>query len=296
MSPATIATVNGIKASLANELPVDRLTEESTERCQDMFKQLENCNINLKVLTETLIGTVVSKFKSHEKLGPIAKNLVKKWKKAARENKLTSAKKLRARESVSDLPLADEWKDLPPLRQNIAKKLNSLLELSRNEMINAGLNSEAFNSVCISCATEIEVAIEKKHGRDHSDYKSKARSLVFNLKKNGSLRNQLLMGATTSSELISMASEDLATSEKTKERDAEVSKLRDSRLLDWDQKNENKINEMCGIKGDLLQASLFTCGRCKSIKTTSTQKQTRSADEPMTVFVLCLNCGNRWKC
>ncbi len=53
---------------------------------------------------------------------------------------------------------------------------------------------------------------------------------------------------------------------------------------------------MCGIKGELLKASLFTCGRCKSIKTTSTQKQTRSADEPMTVFVLCMNCGNRWKC
>jgi hypothetical protein len=47
----------------------------------------------------------------------------------------------------------------------------------------------------------------------------------------------------------------------------------------------DKINEMCGIKGELLQASLFTCGRCKSVKTTSTQKQTRSADEPMTVFV-----------
>jgi transcription elongation factor S-II len=45
-----------------------------------------------------------------------------------------------------------------------------------------------------------------------------------------------------------------------------------------------------------MTASLFTCGRCKSVKTTSTQKQTRSADEPMTVFVLCLNCGNRWKC
>jgi len=296
MSPATIATVNDIKASLAKELPVDGLTEESTERCQDMFKQLENCNMNLKVLTETLIGTVVSKFKIHETLGPIAKSLVKKWKKAARESNRPSAKKPEARESVSDLPMAPEWTDLPPLRQNIAKKLNSLLELSRKEMIDAGLNAEAFTGVCVSCATEIEAAIEKEHGRDHSDYKTKARSLVFNLKKNASLRSQLLMGATAPGELISMSSEHLATSEKKQERDAEVDRLRDSRLLDWDQKNESKINEMCGIKGDLLQASLFTCSRCKSIKTTSTQKQTRSADEPMTVFVFCLNCGKRWKC
>lgn len=40
---------------------------------------------------------------------------------------------------------------------------------------------------------------------------------------------------------------------------------------------------------------LFTCGKCKTKKTTYTQKQTRSADEPMTTFVLCKNCGNRWK-
>ena len=40
----------------------------------------------------------------------------------------------------------------------------------------------------------------------------------------------------------------------------------------------------------------FKCGKCKSMKTTYTQAQTRSADEPMTTFVTCLNCNNRWKC
>lgn len=40
---------------------------------------------------------------------------------------------------------------------------------------------------------------------------------------------------------------------------------------------------------------MFECGRCKSTKTTYTQKQTRSADEPMTTFVTCGNCKNRWK-
>ena len=90
--------------------------------------------------------------------------------------------------------------------------------------------------------------------------------------------------------------EQLQTEEKAKKVADTVNKLRNSRWLDWERANEKKINEMCGIRGEMLKASLFTCGRCKSIKTTSTQKQTRSADEPMTVFVLCLNCGNRWKC
>jgi DNA-directed RNA polymerase subunit M/transcription elongation factor TFIIS len=40
----------------------------------------------------------------------------------------------------------------------------------------------------------------------------------------------------------------------------------------------------------------FKCGKCHQKKTQYRQMQTRSADEPMTVFVRCVNCGNRWKC
>jgi transcription elongation factor S-II len=40
----------------------------------------------------------------------------------------------------------------------------------------------------------------------------------------------------------------------------------------------------------------FQCRKCKSKFTEYYQLQTRSADEPMTTFVTCLNCENRWKC
>jgi DNA-directed RNA polymerase subunit M/transcription elongation factor TFIIS len=40
---------------------------------------------------------------------------------------------------------------------------------------------------------------------------------------------------------------------------------------------------------------MFKCGKCKSYKTTYYQLQTRSADEPLTTFHSCLNCGKRWK-
>lgn len=39
----------------------------------------------------------------------------------------------------------------------------------------------------------------------------------------------------------------------------------------------------------------YTCGKCKSRKTVYTSMQIRSADEPMTNFVRCLNCGKSWK-
>jgi transcription elongation factor S-II len=40
----------------------------------------------------------------------------------------------------------------------------------------------------------------------------------------------------------------------------------------------------------------FTCRKCRSNKCSYYQLQTRSADEPMTTYVQCIDCGNRWKC
>ena len=40
---------------------------------------------------------------------------------------------------------------------------------------------------------------------------------------------------------------------------------------------------------------MFTCKKCKSKKCTYYELQTRSADEPATIFVTCLDCGKNWK-
>lgn len=45
-----------------------------------------------------------------------------------------------------------------------------------------------------------------------------------------------------------------------------------------------------------MATDIYKCGRCKKRECSFYQLQTRSADEPMTTFVTCLNCGNRWKC
>ena len=55
-------------------------------------------------------------------------------------------------------------------------------------------------------------------------------------------------------------------------------------------KDENKFSPKIEASTDDFQ-----CSKCKSKKCTFYQLQTRSADEPMTTFVTCLNCGNRWK-
>lgn len=45
----------------------------------------------------------------------------------------------------------------------------------------------------------------------------------------------------------------------------------------------------------IVTTTLFKCSRCRQNKCTFREIQLRSADEPMTVFIACLNCGHRWK-
>ena len=42
------------------------------------------------------------------------------------------------------------------------------------------------------------------------------------------------------------------------------------------------------------RTSEYKCGRCKEKNCTYYQLQVRSSDEPMTTFINCLNCGNKW--
>jgi len=52
-------------------------------------------------------------------------------------------------------------------------------------------------------------------------------------------------------------------------------------------------------KYDVQQEAMtdtFKCRKCHSKKCSYYQMQTRSADEPMTTFVTCIECANRWKC
>jgi transcription elongation factor S-II len=63
----------------------------------------------------------------------------------------------------------------------------------------------------------------------------------------------------------------------------------------FDIKRKDLEMEASRAKGDEGYSGMFTCKRCYKKKVTYTQAQTRSADEPMTTFFCCLECGNRWK-
>jgi len=122
-------------------------------------------------------------------------------------------------------------------------------------------------------------------------YIDQARSIRFNLKDAHNLRFRTgvlanLTGCTTFSpeKLPKMSADDMASSEKLKQRETLRKEAAEEIQTDW------------AVRHGQLQASgTFWCGKCKKNKTTYFQMQTRSSDEPMTTFVTCLNCHNRWK-
>jgi DNA-directed RNA polymerase subunit M/transcription elongation factor TFIIS len=55
-------------------------------------------------------------------------------------------------------------------------------------------------------------------------------------------------------------------------------------------RDESKMSQRIEASTDM-----FTCKRCKSKKCTYYELQTRSADEPATIFITCIDCGKNWR-
>ena len=130
--------------------------------------------------------------------------------------------------------------------------------------------------------SQIEEAIYQEIRNTDMKYKNRVRSRISNLKdaKNPNLRKNVLCGNIPPDLFARMTAEEMASDE-----------LKEMR------KNLTKeaIREHQMAKTGGTQTDLFTCGKCKKKNCTYTQVQTRSADEPMTTFVVCNKCGNRWK-
>uniref|UniRef100_A0A182NBC5 Transcription elongation factor n=1 Tax=Anopheles dirus TaxID=7168 RepID=A0A182NBC5_9DIPT len=129
---------------------------------------------------------------------------------------------------------------------------------------------------------ELEEAIFVEFKNTDMRYKNRVRSRVANLKdpKNPSLRANFVSGAITAQRLAKMTSEEMASDEMKHLRDRFVKEAI----------NDAQLATVQGTKTDLLK-----CGKCKKRNCTYNQLQTRSADEPMTTFVMCNECGHRWK-
>jgi transcription elongation factor S-II len=136
--------------------------------------------------------------------------------------------------------------------------------------------------VAVATAVDIECAMFSELGGVGSEYKMKARELKFNLgdAKNKDLRAEVLEGALAPATLVKMTSKDLANSEMKAERQ----KL-----------HQHFLREAAAGNTQTATTDEFRCGKCKKRECTYYELQTRGADEPLTVFVSCTNCQNRWR-
>uniref|UniRef100_A0AAY4A989 Transcription elongation factor A protein 3-like n=1 Tax=Denticeps clupeoides TaxID=299321 RepID=A0AAY4A989_9TELE len=154
------------------------------------------------------------------------------------------------------------------------------------EMLSAALRTDDdFKDYGVNCeamASEIEDYIYQENKATDMKYKNRVRSRISNLKdpKNPNLRKNVLAGAIDLMRIATMSAEEMASDE--------LKHLRN--VMTQEAIREHQMAKTGGTTTDLLQ-----CGKCKKKNCTYNQVQTRSADEPMTTFVLCNECGNRWK-
>lgn len=65
----------------------------------------------------------------------------------------------------------------------------------------------------------------------------------------------------------------------------------------WKELIEKKMKRDESRTNQHIEASttMYSCKKCKSKRCTYYEMQTRSADEPATIFLSCLDCGKNWK-
>lgn len=131
-------------------------------------------------------------------------------------------------------------------------------------------------------ANQIEQEIFSLYRSTDKNYVVKVRLLRSNLgHKEHELRDSVMSGLTTPGRLVTMTYEELAPDSVKKERQ---------------QSREFHTKDIQSAKPeDLAESDQYECKRCHKRMVKLYQMQTRSADEPMTTFVTCVNCGNRWR-
>jgi len=165
------------------------------------------------------------------------------------------------------------------IRSKIVTKFNSLLN---NEIISRRIEKSIYNYT-------IQLSKKKKIPRKWSSivfknlYLSKIRSIYSNIDSNSYIKNKEFKNKILTNQI-------------------DVDNIGKLSVYDiypeiWKELFDNKIKRdklKYEIKPEAM-TDVFKCRKCNSRSCSYYEVQTRSADEPMTQFINCLDCGNRWR-
>lgn len=285
-----------IKSTVSN---LERATDDDTIR-----KLLNILNDGVtpseKLLRETKVGIAVNKFRGHEdqRISSLVKKMIRYWKEAVLAEKL---KKKQTAPEHAALPASQA-----ELRANpgvvVPKKSHTGPRNPKTDGVNVDLYGDTTRNASVAAlytalaieqddpssritrvATDIEMEVFKSENLNVAGpYRNRLRTLTMNLRnrKNPELRERILAGAISAKTFINMSPNEMAPDALKQE----IEKLQKQNLFDAQGATEKRA-----------VTDRFTCGKCKHKKVSYYQMQTRSADEPLTTFCTCENCGNRWK-
>ncbi|KAF9974068.1 RNA polymerase II elongation factor [Actinomortierella ambigua] len=309
----------------------DEITKGSVSNMIGLLKQLSKFKVNAALLRKTEMGVFVNKLRTHkdDEVARLSKEVVKNWKNQVQNASTTttsttstsspssttsSSSNTSARPSAVDTSKREQLQNGGDSNSSSPKtpttpsssssnatakdrtirtddmRIKSTGDMTRDkciEMLYSGLGTQSFadSERLMEKSVKIESVIFKdlaKGGAPSPEYKAKIRSLFLNLrdKNNPNLREAIVSGELTVEKFCKLTTKEMA-SEDAKARDRAI--------------HENNLFKAKGAGETEAETDMFRCGKCKSRKCTYFQMQTRSADEPMTTFVTCRNCGNRWK-
>uniref|UniRef100_A0A8D3B6N5 Transcription elongation factor n=1 Tax=Scophthalmus maximus TaxID=52904 RepID=A0A8D3B6N5_SCOMX len=290
--------------------------KKNTDGALDLLRELKNIKMSLETLQSTRVGmsvNAVRKQSSDEEVQTLAKVLIKSWKKLLdgsegkseeKEKKKEgspvrssstskdsgSSEKSKKSEETPDSPTSPTPPTLPAQVTSFPPApvtTDSVRNKCRELLVAALQTDDDHKTIGVDCdhlAAQIEEHILSPHEFKSTDikYKTRLRSRISNLKdqKNPDLRRNVLCGNISPQRIASMTAEEMAS--------AELKQIREA--LTKESIREHQLSKVGGSETDM-----FICNKCHGKSCTYTQVQTRSADEPMTTFVLCNSCGNRWK-
>jgi transcription elongation factor S-II len=166
------------------------------------------------------------------------------------------------------------------IRERIKEKLNTVcndIEISNN------LEIGIFNST-IKEAENKGIVKKWDNNHFHKLYLLKVISIYSNIKEDSYIKNKFLLN--------SIKSGDIQPYNVSFMKPSEIDPDKWKSILD----KKHKRDQLKYEKRSEIATNLYRCSKCGKRQCSIYQLQTRSADEPMTTFVTCLNCDKRWKC
>ena len=163
--------------------------------------------------------------------------------------------------------------DSEAFRKDIVTKLNNIIE---NEDISEKLEKGIIDYASKE-AKQLKIIIRWDNTSFTQLYIDRLRSIYLNL-SNPKLLEDLKNGETTAETLAYMTHQEMDP-EHWKEL------IEKKSVIDAN-KYDTKL---------VSNTDMFTCSKCKSKNCQYYTMQTRSADEPETIFISCLDCGKHWR-